>query len=134
LFQPKNLLHGERKIENPSCQSRVSASVYHHLIKVIAELTIRTVTNSAIIPQFGSSIATVDYPNYPIAVSSGRFEQYYPSPAPSHSTTSLRSGSTQSSQHSGSFELSEEDRQKGMCPIPECGHIFKDLKAHMLSH
>jgi hypothetical protein len=24
--------------------------------------------------------------------------------------------------------------QKGMCPLPECGRVFKDLKAHMLTH
>lgn len=28
----------------------------------------------------------------------------------------------------------EEMREKGCCPYPECGKIFKDLKAHMLTH
>jgi hypothetical protein len=65
-------------------------------------------------------------------------QQYHPyAPYPSGrrpSTTSLHSGHSHSSQRSGSFELSEEDREKGMCPIPDCGRVFKDLKAHMLTH
>ncbi|KAF2419612.1 hypothetical protein EJ08DRAFT_598887 [Tothia fuscella] len=64
-------------------------------------------------------------------------QQYHPYAYPSGrrpSTSSLRSGNSQSSPRSGSFELSEEDREKGMCPIPDCGRIFKDLKAHMLTH
>ena len=41
---------------------------------------------------------------------------------------------SQSSQRSASFELDDEAREKGQCPIPECGRVFKDLKAHMLTH
>ncbi|KAH9213803.1 hypothetical protein DL95DRAFT_524271 [Leptodontidium sp. 2 PMI_412] len=37
------------------------------------------------------------------------------------------------SSQSGSFE-SEEAKEKGLCPYPECGKVFKDLKAHMLTH
>ena len=29
---------------------------------------------------------------------------------------------------------SEESREKGRCTYPECGKVFKDLKAHMLTH
>ncbi|KAH7390208.1 hypothetical protein BKA64DRAFT_678677 [Cadophora sp. MPI-SDFR-AT-0126] len=29
---------------------------------------------------------------------------------------------------------SEEGKEKGRCPIHECGKVFKDLKAHMLTH
>lgn len=47
------------------------------------------------------------------------------------STTSVHSAK---SHRSGSYELSEEDREKGVCPIPDCGRSFKDLKAHMLTH
>jgi len=50
------------------------------------------------------------------------------------STSSLHSRHSQSSHRSGSYELTEEDREKGMCPIPDCGRSFKDLKAHMLTH
>ncbi|KAL9087128.1 MAG: hypothetical protein Q9165_006779 [Trypethelium subeluteriae] len=28
----------------------------------------------------------------------------------------------------------EEGKEKGLCPIPECGRVFEDLKAHMLTH
>lgn len=34
---------------------------------------------------------------------------------------------------SGSADL-EEDGHKGRCPHPDCGRVFKDLKAHMLTH
>jgi hypothetical protein len=43
-----------------------------------------------------------------------------------HSGTSRKSGS--------SYELDDETREKGLCPLPECGRVFKDLKAHMLTH
>lgn len=33
-----------------------------------------------------------------------------------------------------SMEADEEVKEKGRCPHPECGRIFKDLKAHMLTH
>lgn len=45
-----------------------------------------------------------------------------------HSNTSRRSGS------GSNFDLDDETMQKGMCPLPECGRVFKDLKAHMLTH
>lgn len=43
-----------------------------------------------------------------------------------HSSTSRKSAS--------SYELDDESREKGLCPLPECGRVFKDLKAHMLTH
>lgn len=43
-----------------------------------------------------------------------------------HSGTSRKSGS--------SYDLDDETREKGLCPLPECGRVFKDLKAHMLTH
>jgi serine/threonine protein kinase len=35
--------------------------------------------------------------------------------------------------NNGNF-ASDESREKGRCPYPECRKIFKDLKAHMLTH
>jgi hypothetical protein len=26
------------------------------------------------------------------------------------------------------------EKEKGRCPHPDCGRVFKDLKAHMLTH
>ena len=43
-----------------------------------------------------------------------------------HSGTSRKSSS--------SYDVDDETREKGMCPLPECGRVFKDLKAHMLTH
>ncbi|KAL1656960.1 hypothetical protein SLS61_000756 [Didymella pomorum] len=45
-----------------------------------------------------------------------------------HSNASRRSGS------GSSFDLDDETMSKGQCPLPECGRVFKDLKAHMLTH
>ncbi|KAH9868793.1 hypothetical protein J1614_007867 [Plenodomus biglobosus] len=51
------------------------------------------------------------------------------------SVASLRSQHSSTSRKSGSsFELDDDTREKGMCPLPECGRVFKDLKAHMLTH
>jgi len=35
---------------------------------------------------------------------------------------------------SGVAEFDEEGNQKGRCPNRDCGRVFKDLKAHMLTH
>jgi hypothetical protein len=52
----------------------------------------------------------------------------YPYPPPRrHSVISHHSYS------SDNFS-SEESREKGRCTYPECGKVFKDLKAHMLTH
>jgi len=47
----------------------------------------------------------------------------------------IHSHHSQASQKSGSsYDLDDESRDKGLCPIPECGRVFKDLKAHMFTH
>jgi hypothetical protein len=53
----------------------------------------------------------------------------YPYPARRPSLVSHQSYGSQD----GSFD-SDETHQKGRCPNPECGKVFKDLKAHMLTH
>ncbi|KAH4607924.1 hypothetical protein HBH82_086780 [Parastagonospora nodorum] len=51
------------------------------------------------------------------------------------SVTSIHSKHSGSSRKSrSSFEVDDEPREKGLCPLPECGRVFKDLKAHMLTH
>jgi hypothetical protein len=32
------------------------------------------------------------------------------------------------------LDANEADRERGVCPWPDCGRTFKDLKAHMLTH
>lgn len=56
----------------------------------------------------------------------------YPYPTPRQPSTtggSRRSCSSQDGNYSG-----EDAKEKGRCTYPECGKIFKDLKAHMLTH
>ncbi|KAK8158366.1 hypothetical protein BC567DRAFT_244673 [Phyllosticta citribraziliensis] len=62
--------------------------------------------------------------------------QPYPAynPARRPSVASIQSRQSQGSRRSGSYELDEEAREKGLCPIEGCGRVFKDLKAHMLTH
>lgn len=50
------------------------------------------------------------------------------------SISSIRSRHTQQSPALSSLEPDEETREKGQCPHPDCGRVFKDLKAHMLTH
>jgi hypothetical protein len=68
-----------------------------------------------------------------------RTQQYHPYPQFNGqrrgSVTSLHSQHSGTSRKSGSsYELDDETREKGLCPLPECGRVFKDLKAHMLTH
>ncbi|KAL1601482.1 hypothetical protein SLS60_006397 [Paraconiothyrium brasiliense] len=62
-------------------------------------------------------------------------------PYPAFNGQRRQSNASLHSQHSGtsrksasSYELNNEMREKGLCPLPECGRVFKDLKAHMLTH
>ncbi|KAF2786974.1 hypothetical protein K505DRAFT_354125 [Melanomma pulvis-pyrius CBS 109.77] len=66
-------------------------------------------------------------------------QQFHPYSGYNHQRR--RSDASIHSQHSGtsrksasSYELDDETREKGLCPLPECGRVFKDLKAHMLTH
>lgn len=60
--------------------------------------------------------------------------QPYPHGQRRRSDASLHSQHSGTSRKSGSYELDDETREKGLCPLPECGRVFKDLKAHMLTH
>jgi hypothetical protein len=61
--------------------------------------------------------------------------QPYPQGQRRRSDASLHSQISGTSRKSGSsYELDDETREKGLCPLPECGRVFKDLKAHMLTH
>ncbi|ERF73621.1 hypothetical protein EPUS_00874 [Endocarpon pusillum Z07020] len=50
------------------------------------------------------------------------------------SVSSLNSRQSHPSPMSGSASIDAEGQDKGRCPHPGCGRIFKDLKAHMLTH
>lgn len=50
------------------------------------------------------------------------------------SISSIRSRRSQQSPALSSLDADEETKEKGRCPQPDCGRVFKDLKAHMLTH
>jgi hypothetical protein len=50
------------------------------------------------------------------------------------SISSFHSKHSHDSPMSGCAEFDEDGNQKGRCPNPDCGRVFKDLKAHMLTH
>jgi len=50
------------------------------------------------------------------------------------SISSIRSRRSQQSPALSSIEADDEIIEKGRCPHPDCGRVFKDLKAHMLTH
>ncbi|KAF3055765.1 hypothetical protein GL218_07258 [Daldinia childiae] len=63
------------------------------------------------------------------------FQQYSPFQAPP--AAPARRQSLSSYQSHGSHEYaynSDESEKKQRCPHPDCGKVFKDLKAHMLTH
>ncbi|OAT08332.1 C2H2 finger domain-containing protein, variant [Blastomyces gilchristii SLH14081] len=50
------------------------------------------------------------------------------------SISSENSRRSQRSPLAGSVDYEEKGKEKGRCPHPDCGRVFKDLKAHMLTH
>ena len=50
------------------------------------------------------------------------------------SVSSIHSRRSQHSPALSSIEPDEDTKEKGRCPHPDCGRVFKDLKAHMLTH
>ena len=64
------------------------------------------------------------------------YSNYQHSPYPNRraSVSSLNSRQSHPSPMSGSAVLEADGHAKGRCPHPDCGRVFKDLKAHMLTH
>lgn len=62
--------------------------------------------------------------------------QPYPTPFEGRrpSVSSSHSRNSQESPRSSSIGFEEEGKERGRCPKPDCGRLFKDLKAHMLTH
>ncbi|KAL8940654.1 MAG: hypothetical protein Q9216_002702 [Gyalolechia sp. 2 TL-2023] len=50
------------------------------------------------------------------------------------SVASSLSRVSQENARSASLGLEEDGKERGRCPNPDCGRLFKDLKAHMLTH
>lgn len=50
------------------------------------------------------------------------------------SVSSTQSRRSQQSPAISNADVDDENKEKGRCPHPDCGRVFKDLKAHMLTH
>ncbi|CAO1597961.1 hypothetical protein XANCAGTX0491_001743 [Xanthoria calcicola] len=50
------------------------------------------------------------------------------------SIASSISRQSQENTRSTSLSLDDDGKERGRCPNPDCGRLFKDLKAHMLTH
>lgn len=50
------------------------------------------------------------------------------------SISSTQSRRSQQSSAASNVDVDDESKEKGRCPHPDCGRVFKDLKAHMLTH
>ncbi|KAL9585018.1 MAG: hypothetical protein Q9212_001770 [Teloschistes hypoglaucus] len=50
------------------------------------------------------------------------------------SVASSLSRVSQENSRSTSLSFDEDGKERGRCPNPDCGRLFKDLKAHMLTH
>lgn len=68
-------------------------------------------------------LRTASYQPYPIASEARRL-----------SIASTHSRNSQGSPRSSSTGLEDDGKERGKCPNPDCGRLFKDLKAHMLTH
>lgn len=68
-------------------------------------------------------LRTAPYQPYPTAAEARRL-----------SIASTHSRNSQESPRSSSMGCDDDGKERGRCPNPECGRLFKDLKAHMLTH
>ncbi|KAL4802960.1 hypothetical protein BDV18DRAFT_145937 [Aspergillus unguis] len=50
------------------------------------------------------------------------------------SISSINSRPSRASPAASHLDLDDDTKEKGRCPHPDCGRVFKDLKAHMLTH
>lgn len=93
-----------------------------------------TFTNTS--PLGSPALSPQPYGIYPSTQFSEHFasNHYYPQPQLLSRRPSLASYVSNVSHSSPTSELDEESREKGRCPHPDCGKVFKDLKAHMLTH
>ncbi|TPX15100.1 uncharacterized protein E0L32_004658 [Thyridium curvatum] len=66
--------------------------------------------------------------------SHNNFHQYSPFPVPMDQGRRPSMGSFHSSYSMEQNISGDESKEKQRCPHPECGKVFKDLKAHMLTH
>ncbi|KAI9048900.1 hypothetical protein LZ554_006753 [Drepanopeziza brunnea f. sp. 'monogermtubi'] len=78
-------------------------------------------------PSISSHISRSPRPMKQGSQSPYSYASNYPYPPPRR--PSIQSYGSQD----GNFS-SEESKEKGRCSYPECGKVFKDLKAHMLTH
>ncbi|KAH7309452.1 hypothetical protein B0I35DRAFT_482229 [Stachybotrys elegans] len=62
------------------------------------------------------------------------FSSPYPAPMDPHGRRPSIGGAFISPTSTGDYHSGDENKEKQRCQYPDCGKIFKDLKAHMLTH
>ncbi|KAJ5664641.1 hypothetical protein N7462_011454 [Penicillium macrosclerotiorum] len=70
----------------------------------------------------------------PLMLSAGAFSRPVSVSDRRSSISSIPSRRSPHSPALSSVEADDEVKEKGRCPHPDCGRVFKDLKAHMLTH
>jgi len=88
---------------------------------------------SALSPSGSPALSPQPYNNYAPAQFSDAMTNpnFYPQQTQLSRRPSIASYGSRSSPAS---EFDDEGREKGRCPHADCGKVFKDLKAHMLTH
>ncbi|KAK0113049.1 hypothetical protein ONS95_014755 [Cadophora gregata] len=130
IVQYDNYSHGSNEY---SCQQPTDPSILHPQFSVRPSSAAQSNDTSVYPPPtYPESPSLSHMSRSPRPMKQGSQSPYsygssYPYPPPRR--PSIQSYDSQD----GNFS-SEESKEKGRCTYPECGKIFKDLKAHMLTH
>ncbi|KAI4096633.1 MAG: hypothetical protein LQ339_006929 [Xanthoria mediterranea] len=107
----------------PSVRRPHRLSISGERIEIPGSPSTRTDTMSPSRDKFRQPANSASVPPYPRGSEARRL-----------SIASSISRQSQENTRSTSLSLDEDGKERGRCPNPDCGRLFKDLKAHMLTH
>ncbi|KAL8653515.1 MAG: hypothetical protein Q9226_003823 [Calogaya cf. arnoldii] len=119
-----------------SCQAvamAISSRLFPHIVGFLTTLAL-------LLSPFLEELSFIQVPAFRSGTASPYLHsssfQPYPrgSEARRLSIASSLSRVSQENTRSTSLSLDEDGKERGRCPNPDCGRLFKDLKAHMLTH